>query len=110
MKLLSITAAISAVFLASIVQADISKIVRVDQASQQFIDSQGRSRHFHGTNMVKKKFPFHADIDNFVAGYSVVDRDIQHLKDLNVNVVRLGAWLFVVFVVRFEGRFPEQFQ
>lgn len=45
--------------------------------------------------MVKKKFPWHADINNFVAGYSVVDRDIQHLKDLNINVIRLGK-LFVM--------------
>lgn len=49
--------------------------------------------------MVKKKFPWHADINNFVAGYSLVDRDIQHLKDLNINVIRLGRSLVVYFVV-----------
>ncbi|KAK6355602.1 hypothetical protein TWF696_004701 [Orbilia brochopaga] len=73
------------------VGADISKIVRVDVASQQFIDAQGRSRHFHGTNMVKKSFPWHEDVDNFVPGWSIVDKDIQYLKDLNINVVRLGV-------------------
>ncbi|RVD83228.1 uncharacterized protein DFL_007624 [Arthrobotrys flagrans] len=77
--------------LAAIAQAELSKIVKVDVASQQFIDAEGRSRHFHGTNMVKKRFPFHEDIENFVPGYSVVDRDIQFLKDLNVNCVRLGV-------------------
>ncbi|KAF3902258.1 hypothetical protein AA313_de0207003 [Arthrobotrys entomopaga] len=41
--------------------------------------------------MVKKKFPWHEDTVNFVPGYSVVDRDIQYLKDLNINVVRLGV-------------------
>ncbi|EPS39169.1 hypothetical protein H072_7086 [Dactylellina haptotyla CBS 200.50] len=41
--------------------------------------------------MVKKKFPWHEDIVNFTPGYSVVDRDIQYLKDMNVNVVRLGV-------------------
>lgn len=46
--------------------------------------------------MVKKKFPWHADINNFVAGYSLVDRDIQHLKDLNINVIRLGKSLVVL--------------
>lgn len=90
MKLLSISAAVGAFLLSSLAHAEISKIVRVDQASQQFIDAQGRSRHFHGTNMVKKKYPWHLDINNFVAGYSLVDRDIQHLKDLNINVIRLG--------------------
>ncbi|KAK6335046.1 hypothetical protein TWF718_010488 [Orbilia javanica] len=76
---------------AAVVQAELSKIIKVDVASQQFIDAEGRSRHFHGTNMVKKRFPFHEDIENFVPGYSVVDRDIQFLKDLNVNCVRLGV-------------------
>ncbi|KAF3941589.1 hypothetical protein ABW19_dt0207285 [Dactylella cylindrospora] len=82
---------VGAVLLVSVAHADLSKIVRVDVASQQFIDAQGRSRHFHGTNMVKKKFPWHLDIDNYVPGYSAVDQDIQYLKDLNVNVVRLGV-------------------
>ncbi|KAJ6256565.1 Endoglycoceramidase [Drechslerella dactyloides] len=41
--------------------------------------------------MVNKKFPFHKDIHQFTPGRSVVDRDIQHLKDLNVNLVRLGV-------------------
>ncbi|KAF3904386.1 hypothetical protein ABW21_db0201740 [Orbilia brochopaga] len=41
--------------------------------------------------MVKKGFPWHEDVDNFVPGWSIVDKDIQYLKDLNVNVVRLGV-------------------
>ncbi|KAJ6256455.1 hypothetical protein Dda_8956 [Drechslerella dactyloides] len=41
--------------------------------------------------MVKKSFPWHEDIYNFVPGWSIVDKDIQFLKDLNVNVVRLGV-------------------
>ncbi|EPS43100.1 hypothetical protein H072_2932 [Dactylellina haptotyla CBS 200.50] len=76
--------------LATYVYADLSKIVRVDVGSQQFIDEEGRSRHFHGTNMVKKRYPFHKDINTFIPGSSVVDQDIEYLKDLNINVVRLG--------------------
>ncbi|EWC43853.1 hypothetical protein DRE_07297 [Drechslerella stenobrocha 248] len=91
MKGLTLSTAAAVFLQASVTYADISKIVRVDVKSQQFIDAQGRSRHFHGTNMVKKSFPWHADVDNFVAGYSVVDKDIQYLKDLNINVVRLGV-------------------
>ncbi|KAF9091194.1 hypothetical protein BGX23_005399 [Mortierella sp. AD031] len=91
MKFLSISAAIGAITLASVVQADLSKIVRVDQTTQQFIDTQGRSRHFHGTNMVKKSFPWHMDVNNFVPSWSIVDKDIQVMKDLNINVIRLGV-------------------
>ncbi|KAF3908085.1 hypothetical protein ABW21_db0205750 [Orbilia brochopaga] len=77
--------------LALVAHADLSKIVRVDVASQQYIDAEGRSRHFHGTNMVNKKFPFHKDVTQFIPGRSIVDQDIQLLKDLNVNLVRLGV-------------------
>lgn len=87
MKLLSISAAIGAVALSAlqIVQADLSKIMRVEPATQQFIDVQGRSRWFHGTNVVKKSFPWHHDIVNFQPSWSLVEKDIQTMKDLNIN-------------------------
>ncbi|KAF3924654.1 hypothetical protein AA313_de0204269 [Arthrobotrys entomopaga] len=88
--------------LVAVAYADLSKIVRVDVASQQFIDVEGRSRHFHGTNMVKKKYPFHKDINTFIPGGSVVERDIEYLKELNVNVVRLGVHWAGVEPVRGE--------
>ncbi|EWC44765.1 hypothetical protein DRE_06543 [Drechslerella stenobrocha 248] len=80
-----------AVLLAPAAHAELSKIVRVDVASQQYIDAEGRSRHFHGTNMVNKKFPFHKDVTTFIPGRSLVDHDIQILKSMNVNLVRLGV-------------------
>ncbi|GJJ78586.1 endoglycosylceramidase [Entomortierella parvispora] len=89
MRFLSISAAVLASV--ALVTADLSKIVRVDPASQQFIDANGRSRFFHGTNMIKKVPPYHADINQFDPGYSLVDRDIQVLKDLNINSIRLGV-------------------
>ncbi|KAF3913602.1 hypothetical protein ABW20_dc0110704 [Dactylellina cionopaga] len=101
MKVASAYVAMGAALLA-VAQADISKIVRVDVASQQFIDAEGRSRHFHGTNMVKKKFPWHEDVVNFDPGWSVVDRDIQYLRDMNINVVRLGVHWAGVEPVRGE--------
>ncbi|KAF9970008.1 hypothetical protein BGZ65_011454, partial [Modicella reniformis] len=93
MKTLSISAAIAAVALSvlNVVNADLSKIVRVNPATQHFIDAQGRSRFFHGTNMVKKSFPWHMDVNNFVPSWSVVDRDIELMKSLNINIVRLGV-------------------
>ncbi|KAF9288966.1 hypothetical protein BGZ74_000813 [Mortierella antarctica] len=93
MKLLSIAAAIGAVALSALqmAQADLSKIMRVDPATQQFIDVQGRSRWFHGTNVVKKSFPWHHDIVNFQPSWSLVEKDIQTMKDLNINSVRLGV-------------------
>lgn len=93
MRILSLSAAVSAVVLSALqlAQADISKIVRVDQTSQQLIDAEGRSRWFHGTNMVKKAFPWHVDVDNFVPNWSLVDKDIELLKTMNINSVRLGV-------------------
>ncbi|KAG0201443.1 hypothetical protein BGX28_005724 [Mortierella sp. GBA30] len=69
---------------------DVSKIVRVDQTSHQFIDALGRSRFFHGINIVKKSHPWHLDVNNFVPGQSMVEKDIETLKDLNINSIRLG--------------------
>ncbi|KAG0270698.1 hypothetical protein DFQ27_000049 [Actinomortierella ambigua] len=89
MKFITITTAIAV--LATTVMADISKIVRVDQSSHQFIDATGRSRFFHGTNMVYKEFPWHHDLTNFKPSWSIVEKDIQTLKDLNINSVRLGV-------------------
>jgi len=97
MKVLSITAAIAAVALSvlDVVQADLSKIVRVNPSTQHYIDAQGRSRFFHGTNMVKKSFPWHHDVNNFTPSWSIVDRDIELMKSLNINIVRLGKELSV---------------
>ncbi|KAF9192094.1 hypothetical protein BGZ50_008824 [Haplosporangium sp. Z 11] len=94
MKIISISTAIGAVILSTFVQvstAELSKIVRVDQASQQFIDAQGRSRFFHGTNMVKKSPPYHMDVNKFVPSWSIVDKDIEVMKALNINIIRLGV-------------------
>jgi len=89
MRFLSISAVVALASVA-LVAADLSKVVRVDPVNQQFIDAQGRTRFFHGTNMIKKVPPYHADITTFVPGYSLVDEDIQVLKDLNINSIRLG--------------------
>ncbi|KAF9115333.1 hypothetical protein BGX27_008213 [Mortierella sp. AM989] len=93
MKTLSITTAIGVVLLSAlqIAQADLSKIVRVNPSTQHFIDANGRSRFFHGTNMVKKSFPWHLDVSKFVPGRSIVDKDIEFLKSVNINSIRLGV-------------------
>jgi len=95
MRIISLSAAVGVVVLSvlQISQADISKIVRVDQTSQQLIDAEGRSRWFHGTNMVKKAFPWHVDVENFVPNWSLVDKDIELLRTMNINSVRLGKSL-----------------
>jgi endoglycosylceramidase len=110
MRILSLSAAIGAVVLSAIqlVQADISKIVRVDQPSQQLIDAEGRSRWFHGTNIVKKAFPWHVDVENFVPNWSLVDKDIELLKTMNINSVRLGMFLFFVLTLLVCIVFVEQ--
>ncbi|KAG0056485.1 hypothetical protein BGZ83_004743 [Gryganskiella cystojenkinii] len=91
MRFLSISTAVALLGSAMLVQADLSKIVRVDPANQMFIDAQGRTRFFHGTNMVKKSPPWHMDVTKFVPSWSIVDKDIQTMKDLNINSIRLGV-------------------
>ncbi|KAF9552536.1 hypothetical protein BGW38_009458, partial [Lunasporangiospora selenospora] len=93
MKILSLTTAVAAVILgtASVASAELSKIVRMDPRTQMFIDTEGRTRFFHGTNMVMKSFPWHHDVNNFVPSWSIVDKDIETLKSLNINSVRLGV-------------------
>ncbi|KAF9925208.1 hypothetical protein FBU30_004966 [Linnemannia zychae] len=109
MKILSLSAAVGAVVLSAlqIAQADISKIVRVDQNTQQLIDAEGRSRWFHGINMVKKSHPWHLDVEKFVSGWSFVDRDIELLRKMNINSVRLGVHWAGVEPVR--GQYNQTF-
>ncbi|KAF9175811.1 hypothetical protein BGX21_003935 [Mortierella sp. AD011] len=108
MKTLSITAAIGVVLSAlQVVQADLSKIVRVDPSTQMFIDAEGRSRFFHGTNMVSKSPPWHLNVNTFVPGRSIVEKDIEFLKSINVNSIRLGVHWAGVEPVR--GQYNQTF-
>lgn len=68
---------------------DVSLLITVNPETQQFVDSLGRERFFHGTNVVVKQPPYHpkttgTDIDAFS------EADMKLLQSLGLNAVRLG--------------------
>ena len=65
--------------------------MRVDPATQHFVDGDGRSRIFHGVNAVVKTPPFHPKLDAFDATYSLSDEDVELLQQWGVTVVRCVA-------------------
>ena len=51
------------------------------------------NRYFHGTNVVYKRAPFYPKTDSFDAQFSYADEDMQLMKDMGYNVIRLGTSL-----------------
>ncbi|KAF7720599.1 hypothetical protein EC973_007058 [Apophysomyces ossiformis] len=97
------TALISTLFLLGLqqVQADqdpsawykahpgMARIKQVNQSTHQIVDVYGRTRFFHGTNVVMKQAPWYRPFD-FAPGNSFGPQDVQNLHDLGINIVRLG--------------------
>lgn len=70
-----------------------ARINRVDQNKHQIIDEFGRTRFFHGTNVVMKEPPWHRPLEWIPGVSSFGEKDVQNLHDLGVNIVRLGhSW------------------
>ncbi|KAK9704588.1 hypothetical protein K7432_010095 [Basidiobolus ranarum] len=67
------------------------RVVKSDKATHQFIDSAGRARFFHGTNVVFKDPPYHPVIDHFDAAKSFSEEDARLLSELGINSIRLGV-------------------
>jgi endoglycosylceramidase len=67
----------------------LTKISHVDQSIYQIVDTFGRVRFFHGTNVVKKSAPWYRQ-EEFTPGDSFGLTDVQNLQNLGVNAVRLG--------------------
>ena len=63
--------------------------ISVNPDRQRLVDSLGREVFFHGTNVVVKQFPWHPETEGFSYG-SFSEQDMQLLKSLGLNVVRLG--------------------
>ena len=53
------------------------------------VDSLGRERFFHGTNVVVKHKPFHPDLNGFGED-SFSEIDMKILQSLGLNSIRLG--------------------
>eukprot|EP00931_Biecheleriopsis_adriatica_P046583 TRINITY_DN26773_c0_g2_i1.p1 TRINITY_DN26773_c0_g2~~TRINITY_DN26773_c0_g2_i1.p1 ORF type:complete len:534 (-),score=75.58 TRINITY_DN26773_c0_g2_i1:86-1687(-) len=56
-----------------------------------FIDSHGRTRIFHGVNVVYKQYPWYPSASSYNAYDSLVEDDMEKLADCGFNVVRLGV-------------------
>lgn len=70
-----------------------ARISRVKQDTHQIIDEFGRTRFFHGTNVVMKEPPWHRPLEWIPGISSFGEQDVQNLHDLGVNIVRLGhSW------------------
>ena len=71
------------------VENDASLLISVNPERQQLVDSFGRERFFHGTNVVVKHFPFHPTLEGYTND-SFSEVDMKILQDLGLNVIRLG--------------------
>jgi len=63
----------------------------VDSEKNKIIDTQGRERFFHGTNVVYKSDPFIPVIDHFDAKESFSVEDADLLSSMGFNTIRLGV-------------------
>lgn len=63
--------------------------ISVNPERQKLVDSLGREVYFHGTNVVVKSFPWHPETEGFSDG-TFSEQDMQLLKSLGLNVIRLG--------------------
>jgi endoglycosylceramidase len=70
-----------------------ARISQVDQDTHHIVDEFGRTRFFHGTNVVMKEPPWHRPLEWVPGVSSFGKQDIQNLHDLGLNIVRLGhSW------------------
>lgn len=65
-------------------------VKNVNQATHQIVDEFGRTRFFHGTNVVMKAAPWYRPLEWTPGVSSFGKQDAQNLRDLGVNIVRLG--------------------
>lgn len=70
-----------------------ARVQRVKQDTHQIVDEFGRARFFHGTNVVMKEPPWHRPAKWVPGVSSFGERDVRNMRDLGLNVVRLGhSW------------------
>ncbi|KAG9495432.1 hypothetical protein J7337_013678 [Fusarium musae] len=70
-----------------------ARIKHVNQDTHQIVDEYGRTRFFHGTNVVMKEEPWYRPFEWTPGVSSFGERDVQNMHDLGLNIVRLGhSW------------------
>ncbi|XP_057303552.1 endoglycoceramidase-like isoform X1 [Hydractinia symbiolongicarpus] len=67
-------------------------LISVNPDTQMLVDSLGRERFFHGTNVVVKHPPFHPETTGF-GPTTFSEKDMQILQELGLNSIRLGMML-----------------
>lgn len=70
-----------------------ARIKQVNQDTHQIIDEYGRTRFFHGTNVVMKEPPWYRPMEWTPGVSSFGEQDVQIMHDLGLSIVRLGhSW------------------
>jgi len=82
---------ISLVIFATFIFQILTSAIRVDTERHLFIDDQNREVYFHGINVVYKIPPWIPPVDKFNPLTSFSSEDIQFLKDIGHNIIRLGV-------------------
>ena len=67
--------------------------ITVNPDTNMLLDSQGRDRFFHGTNVVVKHKPFHPELTGYNKD-SFSEIDMKILQSLGLNTIRLGMAVF----------------
>lgn len=68
----------------------LSRISKVNQDIHQIVDEFGRTRFFHGTNVVMKEPPWYRPAEWVPGTPSFGEQDVKNMQALGLNVVRLG--------------------
>mmetsp|Transcript_6483 Transcript_6483/g.19660 ORF Transcript_6483/g.19660 Transcript_6483/m.19660 type:complete len:534 (-) Transcript_6483:205-1806(-) len=72
-------------------RASSPEAIRVDPSTGHYVDSHGRTRLFHGVNVVYKIPPWYPPSDRFTPTDSLDLTTMQNLHEWGFNVVRLGV-------------------
>ena len=70
-------------------------IPTINSQTNMMVDEDGRERYFHGTNVVFKGYPYHPKLDSFNNEISFCDEDMQLLKSMGHNQIRLSVPWYV---------------
>lgn len=74
------------------VSVPLTEEISVDPDTNLFVDGLGRTRIFHGVNVVQKSTPYHPVTSGpFNHVDSMVQQDFDYLNAWGMNIVRLGA-------------------
>ncbi|TPX57970.1 hypothetical protein PhCBS80983_g03444 [Powellomyces hirtus] len=69
----------------------ITKLTSINTTTGHLLDSQNRTRIFHGVNVVYKRPPYHPPLTTFSPIDSFTPLDARILSSLNINCIRLGV-------------------